>query len=97
MKPIQCHRRVTGGLPTLINPGDFFWTYTKDDDKHPIKLWYKNPHGDIGSITIKSNKREGWDWDRNLDSPTIKPSIFENPPNGWHGFITNGMMITCGR
>ncbi len=104
MKPIQCHR--VEGLSTLINPGDFFFTYTKDDnwgdnpttlERDPVRLWYKNPHGNIGSITINPNKENGaaWHWDRNLDAPTIKPSINEH--NRWHGFITKGMMITCGR
>jgi hypothetical protein len=26
---------------------------------------------------------------------TVTPSIFHNAPHGWHGFITNGELVTC--
>lgn len=26
---------------------------------------------------------------------TVTPSIFHNSPHGWHGFITNGELVSC--
>jgi len=46
-----------------------------------------------------SNVPPVWQWDGNKESPTITPSILvEIVPNwnpGWHGFLTNGKLITC--
>ncbi len=98
MSEIQMHR-TDGGFASLKKPGDFFWTYGGGRGRHPARLWYLNPHGRVGSITINPNKQENgasWDWTGDLDRPTITPSINETQPNAsptdWHGFIKAGRM-----
>ncbi|KKL56594.1 hypothetical protein LCGC14_2243850 [marine sediment metagenome] len=86
-------RRVSEGMKNLKLPGDFFWTYEKDDEwdgkqeRTPVRLWYYNPYARIGSITISPNVQENgasWKWDGNLDEPTIHPSINEHSSNSIH-------------
>jgi len=91
-------------------PGDFWWTYddwTDDgpippgvvDRSKPLRIWYLNPHGRLGSITVKPADPNGWDWDGDLGIPTISPSIAEHAPGDeardWHGFIKAGEMTSA--
>ena len=58
--------------------------------------WWVRPPG-CDSVFITGHG-EGKDWkvvehsDRTI---TVTPSLFYNPPSGWHGFLTNGNWITC--
>ena len=103
-------RRV-GGYAKSKNPGDFWWSYTRKgsleefseffehDPNDPFRLWYVNPDGEVGSIIIKQEDRAGWDWNGDLDLPTISPSIKETRNKegveDWHGSITDGRMTTA--
>ena len=91
-------------LDEMEYPGDFFWTYDRDDQgqvekRLPVSLWYVNPHGRVGSVTITIDRKgdgEGWGWDRNLAKPDIEPSIYEcgtgDEEGDWYGFIRAGVM-----
>lgn len=56
-----------------------------------------------GGAASEADKRPSWEWDRNYEDPTFKPSInclAYNPKDpkekyagcGWHGFITAGTL-----
>ena len=36
-----------------------------------------------------------WEWDGNVERPTLSPSIWAEPPEGWHGFVRDGRMVTA--
>lgn len=36
-----------------------------------------------------------WEWDGNRDLPTLKPSIRQLGPCGWHGYLTDGYFERC--
>lgn len=50
----------------------------------------------VQSVTIKHlNNTKGWEWDGNLDAPTLAPSIWSKKDKGgcgWHGWIKAGVM-----
>ena len=96
--------RQVEGLGELEYPGDFFWTYERDgrgqvEKRLPVRLWYRNPHGRVQSVTITKDRKgggQGWGWDGNLAKPDIEPIIDTHGPgdeeNDWHGFIRAGVM-----
>lgn len=104
MPDIQMHR-TAGIMASLKKPGDFFWSYTAElgsSERQLSRLWYLNPHGRVGSVTINPTKQEngaGWNFDGDLDKPTLRPSIDETQPynevRDWHGFITAGVMTNA--
>lgn len=69
----------------LKNPGDFYWP-------REGSLRFKCPCGCgiIAGVDVKPIFPHGWDWDGNVESPTVKPSILINQGH-WHGFLTNGV------
>ncbi len=44
-------------------------------------------------VPIRQGEQRGlsWNWDGNIQAPTIKPSI-DCKQCGWHGFITKGVV-----
>lgn len=36
-----------------------------------------------------------WDWDGNVDKPTVSPSIRVISGCNWHGFLTAGVFKSC--
>lgn len=36
-----------------------------------------------------------WQYDGNLDCPTLSPSIWVNKPSGWHGHVKAGELVGC--
>lgn len=75
---------------TSLPPGTFAWN---GDPPHGI--WSVCPCG-CGTRTMlplfREDARRGWQWDGNLDAPTLSPSIFHHKSDGphWHGFLTGG-------
>lgn len=38
-------------------------------------------------------KAQAWDWDGNIERPTLTPSLWLWGRKGWHGHVTAGVMI----
>jgi Family of unknown function (DUF6527) len=77
----------------LKQPGDFFFSPNKDH----IVIFI--PGEGIVGLTIHTAdkpqldpKVTSWLWDGDADHPTLSPSIFINPPSGWHGWLTKGFL-----
>lgn len=45
--------------------------------------------GSMGGVRFKGPSPK-WDWDGNIENPTITPSIQFMTGCKWHGFLTNG-------
>lgn len=37
----------------------------------------------------------GWEWNGDFEKPTLAPSIKRMFGCGWHGFLTDGVWLTC--
>jgi hypothetical protein len=77
------------------NAGDFYWS-APNLPTTERRLSFICPCGCgalAGVRVIQSTSRvEGfWEWDGNLEKPTISPSI--KITNHWHGYLTKGEFI----
>lgn len=71
--------------------------------------WSRNFEGNITHLTfvcpcgcqdvviIPVNQAQGgsWDWDGNLEKPTLKPSILRMIGCKWHGYLIGGKFSEC--
>lgn len=59
---------------------------------------YRSPDGITNSgfghdhLYIRTGEKQDgyWQWDGNVDAPTIAPSIFHKGASSWHGFFEAG-------
>lgn len=93
MKEIQGKR--VESFEEMNLPGDFLWL----PEDNPARLMFLCPCGCgayLGvSVRGDESKHPVWDWDQNLERPTIKPSIKFIDGCNWHGFLKNGKFETC--
>lgn len=62
------------------------------------RFWYVCPGKckSLSAIAIRpvvDGSAQSWDWDGNMVSPTLTPSI--NHVGCWHGWLTGGKFIGC--
>lgn len=94
--------RVAGtedDISLLAQPGDFRWTGFEGGEL-PGRMMFRCPCGCdiIAGITVKPVCKTGWEWDGNLDKPTVTPSIaisVDDSGNHWHGYLTDGVFRSC--
>ena len=65
-----------------------------DANKSHIRFICPCGCGGYIDLPVKSMCPEGWDWDGNVDEPTLSPSIL-NRPCGWHGYLRKGEWVTA--
>jgi hypothetical protein len=83
-------------------PGAFKW-WRREEGGPPTRLTFLCPCGcgtPAGVAVAKDmNDRGGnhpvWQWDGNIEKPTITPSIQIIGGCGWHGYLTAGVFRTC--
>ena len=65
------------------------------DEGHRLYVPFANPLD--GGAPMQTGKNNGWQRTGDtFDTLTLTPSILRIVPScGWHGFITNGEIITC--
>ncbi|MGH7634423.1 MAG: DUF6527 family protein [Gemmatimonadaceae bacterium] len=95
MKPVMgpiAMRRVGLGLRALGHcaPGSFYF-------HDPTYFAFVDPYGEWRAVPITTTKPppRGWWWNGDEALPTLTPSIRIVDPEGWHGFITEGVMLSC--
>jgi len=80
----------------MKSPGDFMWM---GPEGAPARMMFLCPCGCgayLGvSVSGDESKHPVWEWDRNFEKPTIKPSIRFIGGCNWHGFLTEGNFRTC--
>lgn len=62
------------------------------------RFWFvcPGPCKSIAPIALRpvvDGSQQSWEWDGNLDAPTLTPSI--NHVGCWHGWLTSGMFTPC--
>lgn len=84
-----------------------FWIFT--DREWPaiegsVMMTMVLPSGNLCTIPVKIGEKveHAWQWDGNLDAPTLHPSVDHGHrgPDGqliseWHGWIRAGRMESC--
>ena len=79
-----------------LDAGDFYIGY---DKRGQLMMRGCLPNGVNFAIPLrplidpKINDGHSWQWDGNMDLPTLTPSV--NCVEVWHGFITHGRMVSC--
>ncbi len=83
----------------LAEVGDYAFRDVENEVEKQLYFIALCPTGDHFCIPIRKEGEPGaakcWVWNGNRERPTITPSIFLNPPTGWHGWVTDGVMKTC--
>lgn len=79
-------------------PGDFFFEHDQG------ALWIAIPnvllsgqaHFTVCRWPVNGKKLDngaGWDWDGNVEKPTMNPSLYALKI--WHGWVRNGRLESC--
>jgi hypothetical protein len=50
-------------------------------------------HTGVLDFRLPSASRPSWEWDGNLEAPTLTPSV--NHVGHWHGYLRNGVWERC--
>ena len=85
-------RRVAEVSPDGGPPGDFTWHATDNGWRY---LEFLCPRGCWHMVPVAGHP-QSWAWNGNEDKPTLTPSLKDMGECGWHGFITEGSLTTCG-
>lgn len=114
MNDRETKMRRVDNFVCCIDPGDFYWLVIDPSTRQKVRqpeageqphlLAFMDEHRKVHQIQVKpSTVAPFWNWDGNLDAPTIKPSVraFTEDHKGaritlWHGEITAGELCPCG-
>jgi hypothetical protein len=79
------------GVEEPTNPGDWKWSI----DNRAVIYMCPCGCGRVSSVLVNSEPgmKAGWDWDGNLDAPTLSPSIQHIGACRWHGYLTLGQFV----
>lgn len=87
-------RKNLDDLETNGQKGD--WAFINNDQN--IALRYSESVF-RGMVILPIVGPNAWQWNGSKEAPTLTPSILvESVPNwndGWHGFLTDGKLVTC--
>ena len=74
-------------------PGAF--EYYRIGDRYPAGIIYCCPCGcgHQGSLHFRPDPPPSWEWDGNMDTPTLSPSVHH--VGHWHGWLRNGIWESC--
>jgi hypothetical protein len=79
-------------------PGAFCWIYGENPNIPEAFVHYL-PGSGLGVCWIRGggieHPKSTWDWNGNLDKPTLRPSIHAQGGIGWHGWLTDGYFKSC--
>jgi len=73
------------------------WCFINNDTYIIVK--YGDKWSDVCVLPIQvKESNSNWNWNGNKELPTLTPSILVKPypdwTDGWHGFLTDGKLIT---
>lgn len=90
----------------IAHAGDWCLEQSEYDKASGVAaLYYRAPDGTLNSadpeatsdhIYIRTGEKQSgyWQWDGNVDTPTVSPSIFHRGASSWHGFFEAGKWRT---
>jgi Family of unknown function (DUF6527) len=78
-----------------LAPGSAQWM--KDTAGRHSTLMFICPCGcgDIGATPVVPSNPKGWNWDGNVEAPTLTPSILFTSRCRWHGYLVKGIFTPC--
>lgn len=74
--------------------GDFFWVGLPGEQPGRMHFLCPCGCGVLAGVTVKPVTANGWDWNGDLEKPTVKPSIRIDRDH-WHGYLTDGVFRSC--
>lgn len=82
-------------------PGAF--AYFRSGDRYPAGMDYRCPCGcgQTGPLDFRPHESPSWEWDGNIEAPTLKPSVHHRYlirgewKTHWHGYLTAGIWKEC--
>lgn len=81
-----------------LPPGSCQWVPNHHNDNPHACIAYTCPCGcgAVGAISVKKGQKipQHWEWDGNVQAPTLTPSILKKFGCCWHGFLTGGVFIS---
>jgi hypothetical protein len=79
----------------MAKPGDYM--LGEFVDGKPGRLTFNCPCGcdKVAAVSLKPTNPNGWDFDGNLECPTVHPSIdiYGEQQSHWHGWLKNGEFL----
>ncbi len=88
---------TTGGIrQAKFPPGSASWGIGTDDAIYTLQ--FVCPCGCQQIIHVPVSKQfdpKAWDWNRDQVKPTLLPSIQVLSGCRWHGWLRDGMFVTC--
>lgn len=69
--------------------------YYKAGERYPAGMIYCCPCGcgATGSLAFRPHASPSWDWDGDVDAPTLSPSVHH--VGHWHGWLKEGVWVSC--
>lgn len=81
---IDCQR-----VDEIQGPGDFKFS----DDRDYLYIWLPGMAGPDAIRIASSEHARAWQWDGNVEQPTLQPSI--HVVDQWHGYLRAGRLESC--
>jgi hypothetical protein len=83
-------------LGTNGQKGD--WCFI-NSDAYIFLMWGDDSFKNMSILPVKPVEgKPHWNWNGNREAPTLTPSILVHPypgwTDGWHGYLTDGKLIT---
>lgn len=76
----------------LERPGDFYYLSALGQERGALGFMCPCGCGSEGILPFKPwHESPSWNWDGNLEAPTLNPSVQRNITCKWHGWLTKGM------
>lgn len=97
---MQCVANLKTKFDELLAPGDYM--FSGGEGQRPDSIVFFCPCGTCGDITsIRIAQKDtkhippSWDWNDNREKPTLTPSILRLDKCKWHGYLTDGVFVSC--
>lgn len=93
--------REVPNFDAMVNPGDFVFTHNQHGEIIGMIEMCPCGCGATGGINFDVPDGRGvqnspkWKWNGSKDKPTLTPSILRTAGCRWHGYLTNGVFISC--
>lgn len=80
----------------LINPGQFMYTTTMTSGDNVAGMVFVCPCGcrAVGALQFVGEYQQpgaAWNWNGNIEQPTLHPSVLKKSDCRWHGWLEAGV------
>lgn len=79
-----------------LPPGSSEWSRGLDDRIASLTFVCPCGCGSVGIVTVREGYGDKhWTWNGDEVRPTLTPSILRTSPCKWHGYLTDGVFVSC--